>query len=224
MERRPLSRPGGAAAGLSLADRLARRGDRRAARRPRGSVPPLPLPHDHELRADLPEGPEPGQGDRRDQEDDGGAAGVSRACPRPRHRIGLWLAAFVWGLAEATALLRRSGCSADVRRSAARIFSALVVALFVVAGAMLGGLAMWWIGGAYPEAVAGFLDHIPAISRAMIEEAGEARRAIRSRRSLPALFPARHIKCSRRRRRRRACRWFGFCWSRSPRGLHGSSS
>ena len=41
-----------------------------AARRP---VPALSLPHDHELHPHLPEGPQPGQGDRRDQEDDGGA-------------------------------------------------------------------------------------------------------------------------------------------------------
>ena len=54
-----------------------RRGDRRAARQSRGSVPALSLPHDHELHADLPEGPQPGQGDRRDQEDDGRAAGLA---------------------------------------------------------------------------------------------------------------------------------------------------
>ena len=57
--------PGGPAAGLSLAHRLARRGAGRAARQSRGPVPPLPLPHDHELRQDLPQGPQPGQGDRR---------------------------------------------------------------------------------------------------------------------------------------------------------------
>ena len=56
-----------------------RRGEGRAARQSRRSVPALSLPHDHELRADLPEGPQPGQGDRRDQEDDGRAAGVAGA-------------------------------------------------------------------------------------------------------------------------------------------------
>ncbi len=56
-----------------------RRGDRRAARQSGRSVPALSLPHHHELRADLPQGPEPGQGDRRDQEDDGGAAGLKSA-------------------------------------------------------------------------------------------------------------------------------------------------
>ncbi len=76
VERGPLPRPGGAASGLSLADRQPRRGDRRAARRSRGSVPALPLPHHHELRADLPEAPEPGEGHRRNQEDDGGAPGL----------------------------------------------------------------------------------------------------------------------------------------------------
>jgi hypothetical protein len=75
VERRPLSRPGRAAAGLSLADRQPRRGDRRAARQSGRPVPALSLPHHHELRQDLPEGPQPGQGDCRDQEDDGRALG-----------------------------------------------------------------------------------------------------------------------------------------------------
>ncbi len=74
VERRALSRPGGAAAGLSLAGRQPRREDRRAARRARRPVPALSLPHDHELHPDLPEEPEPGQGDRRNQEDAGAAA------------------------------------------------------------------------------------------------------------------------------------------------------
>ena len=82
VERRPLPRPGGPAAGLSLAHRLARRRHGRAARQSRGPVPALPLPHHHELRQDLPQGPEPGQGHRRDQEDDGGAAGLGSSGPR----------------------------------------------------------------------------------------------------------------------------------------------
>ena len=41
----------------------------------RGSVPALSLPHDHELRQRLPQGAQPGQGDRRDQE----AAGRTHA-------------------------------------------------------------------------------------------------------------------------------------------------
>ncbi len=58
-----------------------RRGDGRAAGRSGRPVQALPLPHDHELRQDLPQGPEPGQGDSRDQEDDGGAGGVSPPNP-----------------------------------------------------------------------------------------------------------------------------------------------
>ena len=50
--------PARPAAGLPLDRRLARRGHRRAAGRPGRSVPALSLPHHHELRADLPEGPE----------------------------------------------------------------------------------------------------------------------------------------------------------------------
>ena len=52
-------RPGRPAAGLPLHRRQPRPGDRRAARQPRGSVPPVPLPHDHELRRRLPEGLNP---------------------------------------------------------------------------------------------------------------------------------------------------------------------
>ena len=72
VERRPLPRPGDPAAGLPLDRRQPRRSHRRAARPARGSVPALPLPHHHELHQDLPQGAEPGQGDRRDQEADGG--------------------------------------------------------------------------------------------------------------------------------------------------------
>ena len=69
--------PGDPAPGLSLARRQPRRGDRRAARPARGPVPALSLPHDHELRERLPQGPQPGQGDRRDQEADRRASRVS---------------------------------------------------------------------------------------------------------------------------------------------------
>src|SRR3546814_17379633 len=57
VERRPLSRPRRALAGLSLADRQPRRGDRRAAGQ---SARPLPDPsttHDHELPPVLSQGP-----------------------------------------------------------------------------------------------------------------------------------------------------------------------
>src|SRR5581483_9493246 len=74
VERRALFGAGGAVAGVSLAGRQPRREDRRPARRARGPVPPLSLPHDHELHPHLPEKPEPGESDRRDQEDDGAAA------------------------------------------------------------------------------------------------------------------------------------------------------
>ena len=60
---------------------------RRAARRPRGPVQALPLPHDHELRPGLPEGPEPRQGHRPHQGDDDRAEIVTRdAHERLRHR------------------------------------------------------------------------------------------------------------------------------------------
>ena len=70
--------PGRPAPGVPVARRQPRRGGRGAARRPRRPVPALPLPHHHELHHRLPEGVEPGEGDRRDQEDDG----------HPRHLSG----------------------------------------------------------------------------------------------------------------------------------------
>src|SRR6185437_13934429 len=70
-----ISRAGGAAAGLSLADRQPRPGAGRATRQSRGSVQALSLPYHHELHQCLPEGPQSGQSDRRDKEADGRAAG-----------------------------------------------------------------------------------------------------------------------------------------------------
>ena len=93
-----------------------------------------------------------------------------------RRRLGLWLAGFLWGLAEATAFFVVPDVLLTFAAQRRGFFPALAVMLFVVAGAALGGLAMWWIGGAYPEAVTGFLDRIPAISRAMIEAAAAAQR------------------------------------------------
>ena len=46
---------------------FARRGDRTAARQSRRSVPAVSLPHHHELRQGLPEAPQSGKSDRRDQ-------------------------------------------------------------------------------------------------------------------------------------------------------------
>ncbi len=71
VEQRSLPGARGAAGGLPLDRRQPRRGGRRAARRARGSVPAVPLPYHHELHRSLPEGPESGQGHRRDQADDG---------------------------------------------------------------------------------------------------------------------------------------------------------
>jgi hypothetical protein len=44
---------------------------RRAAGQPGRPLPPVPLPHHHELCGRLPQGPEPHQGDRQDQGNDG---------------------------------------------------------------------------------------------------------------------------------------------------------
>ena len=71
--------PGHPAAGLSLAGRQPRRGQGRAARPAGRSVPALSLPHHHELHQDVPQAPQSGEGDRRDQEDDGRAHDLARS-------------------------------------------------------------------------------------------------------------------------------------------------
>ena len=85
VERREVPGPGDPAARLPLADRQPRRGHRRAARRAGGPLQALSLPHHHELRPGLPQGPEPRQGDRRGQEDAGRAGASERgSCSTPR--------------------------------------------------------------------------------------------------------------------------------------------
>ncbi len=66
---------------------FARRGHRRAARQSRGSVPPLPLPHHHELRKSLPEGSQSLRGDRRAQAQDGRTADLIFAEAKGRAAI-----------------------------------------------------------------------------------------------------------------------------------------
>ena len=84
VEQRSLPGPRDPAAGLPLARRQPRRGHGRAARRVGGPLQALPLPHHHELHPHLPEAPEPGQGDRRDQEDDGRPPLASAAPRNPK--------------------------------------------------------------------------------------------------------------------------------------------
>ena len=84
VEPRQVRRPGRPAAGLPLHRRQPRPGHRRAPGQPRRPVPPVPLPHHHELRRCLPEGPEPDQGDRQDQGNDGAARRLSDAASRRR--------------------------------------------------------------------------------------------------------------------------------------------
>jgi hypothetical protein len=71
VEPRQVRRPGRSAAGLPLHRRQPRPGHRRAPGQPGRPVPPVPLPHHHELRRRLPQGPEPDQGHRQDQGTDG---------------------------------------------------------------------------------------------------------------------------------------------------------
>src|ERR1700761_529630 len=56
---------------VSVAGRLPRRAQGQPQGGPRQLDEPLPLPHHPQLHPDLPQGPEPGPGDCRDQEGDG---------------------------------------------------------------------------------------------------------------------------------------------------------
>ena len=92
--------------------------------------------------------------------------------PPAGHRIALWLAGFIWGLAEATVFFVVPDVLLTFVAQRRGLCAAIVAMMFVVAGAVAGGTAMWWIGGAYPEATVRLLDGIPAISENMIEGAG----------------------------------------------------
>ncbi|KAI5286935.1 hypothetical protein KEM52_001818, partial [Ascosphaera acerosa] len=67
---RPVPRPRHPAAELPVAGRLARRAHCRAQGRAGQQHQRLPVPHHPQLHADVPQGPEPGQGHCGDQEDD----------------------------------------------------------------------------------------------------------------------------------------------------------
>src|SRR5215475_15889172 len=74
VEQRALFGTGRAAAGHALGQGQPRRSHRRAARQSRGPVPALSLPHHHELRKSLSEGPQSLRGDRRAEAEAGRAA------------------------------------------------------------------------------------------------------------------------------------------------------
>jgi membrane protein YqaA with SNARE-associated domain len=89
-------------------------------------------------------------------------------------RIRLWIAGFVWGLAEATIFFVVPDVLLTFAAQRHGLRVALAVMGFVVTGAVLGGLIMWWLGAVYPAAMISFLDGIPAISREMIDAAAAA--------------------------------------------------
>src|SRR5574340_157949 len=68
VESGQVRRPGRTPAGIPLYRRFARRGGFRPARQPGRPVSPLSLPGDPELRGRLPQGAQPGRGDRAHQD------------------------------------------------------------------------------------------------------------------------------------------------------------
>ena len=91
---------------------------------------------------------------------------VSRADRWASGRAALWLA-FAWGVAEAMfffivpdVLLSLIACRA--------LRPAIKASVAALAGALLGGAAMWGIAMIAPGAARAFLDHIPAISPDLI--------------------------------------------------------
>ena len=89
VESGQVRRPGRPAAGLPLHRGQPRRSHRQPPGQPGRPVPPVPLPHHHELRRRLSEGPESDQGDRQDQGTDGppdGLVSSSFLSPRARDR------------------------------------------------------------------------------------------------------------------------------------------
>lgn len=82
-------------------------------------------------------------------------------------------AAFLWGLAEATLFF----IVPDVLLSAAslnRLKAALMACAWATAGALIGGIAMYYWGASSPFEAWALLDRVPAISPAMQAEVREA--------------------------------------------------
>ncbi|QBG48438.1 hypothetical protein EGM51_13920 [Verrucomicrobia bacterium S94] len=93
--------------------------------------------------------------------------------------MGIRIAAFIWGLAEATLFF----IVPDVWLSYAgreKIKTGLHSCLFALIGALIGGLIMYQWGNRHPESAFRVLENIPAISRAQIESAGTEIRNNRS--------------------------------------------
>lgn len=95
----------------------------------------------------------------------------------------LYTAAFLWGLAEATLFF----IVPDVLLSAAalnRLKAALIACAWATAGALIGGIAMYFWGMSSPPEAWSLLDRIPAINPAMQMEVRESMAA----QGLGALF------------------------------------
>ncbi|MBA3518966.1 MAG: hypothetical protein H0T75_15320 [Rhizobiales bacterium] len=91
--------------------------------------------------------------------------------------MGAWrAAAFLWGVAEASFFFLVPDILLSLVVQKRGVRPASDAACFAVAGACLGGLIVWHIGRGDPAGARAFLDGIPAISSAMIAQAGESLR------------------------------------------------
>jgi len=89
-------------------------------------------------------------------------------------RRGWFIAAFVWGFAEATFFFVVPDVLLSFVTQRRGLRAGLAGAVFAVAGAAAGGMAMFWLGWAYADKVRSALDALPAISPEMIASAGPA--------------------------------------------------
>jgi len=88
--------------------------------------------------------------------------------------FALHVAAFLWGLAEATFFFIVPDVLLTLTAQRRGFRAATLATLFAVAGACVGGALMWRLGQGYPERVVALLDLLPAISPAMIADARPA--------------------------------------------------
>jgi hypothetical protein len=91
--------------------------------------------------------------------------------------MGLNLAALFWAFAEASFFFIVPDVWLTVIAARHGIRPALIACGFAVAGALLGGLAMYLWASADPAAALALLDRVPGITPGMIDTAGAALRA-----------------------------------------------
>ncbi|WP_120496830.1 VTT domain-containing protein [Kiloniella sp. EL199] len=87
--------------------------------------------------------------------------------------VSLYYVAFLWGISEATFFFIVPDLFLSLICIRYNAYQAICFSLLTLAGALVGGVLLYYLGRAYPEIIYNLLERLPAINTDMMQEVRE---------------------------------------------------